>query len=261
MTVAGSRAASFPPSVRFGGADTPGLNIAHQFLEKNACRTAKSFADRPDFEQIKYAALGGMIQCENLEEFWPTDASFTREDAEAYFARRREGQGEAGFDLRVLQGETRAMQARLLSDKLSRRFDHFSEFVGPECAWAELESSIFQTVGRGGVAVGDDPRGIDITADGGTLIVASEDSSQVHFIDTATLAASALALPAGASSRDVDINTADTLAFVPSGNIDGDDGVFVLDIAAQEVSNTIIITGASNPNVVAVAPQLVACAD
>ncbi len=140
---------SLPSDVRFGGADTPGLNIAHQFLEKNACRTAKSFADRPDFEQIKYAALGGMIQCENLEEFWPTEGSFTREDAEAYFARRREGQGEAGFDLRVLQGETRAMQARLLSDKLSRRFDHFSEFVGPERAWAELEGSIFQTVGRG----------------------------------------------------------------------------------------------------------------
>lgn len=111
------------------------------------------------------------------------------------------------------------------------------------------------------VAVGDDPWGIDITADGGTLVVVSEDSGQVHFIDTTTLVASALALPIGASSRDVDINTADTLAFVPSGIIDGDDGVFVLDIAAQEVSNTITITGASNPNVIAVAPQMAACAD
>ncbi len=111
------------------------------------------------------------------------------------------------------------------------------------------------------VAVGDDPWGIDITADGGTLIVASEDSSQLHFIDTSTSTATALALPAGAASRDVDINVADTLAFVPSGNIAGDDGVFVVDIAAQEVTSTIAILGASNPNVVAVAPQLVACAD
>lgn len=141
--------ASLPSDVRFGGADTPGLNVAHQFLEKNACRTAKSFADRPDFEQIKYAAIGGMIQCENVEDFWPTEGSFTREDAEAYFARRREGQGDDGFDLRVLQNETRAMQARLLSDKLSRRFDHFAEFVGQERAWREIEGSILQSVGSG----------------------------------------------------------------------------------------------------------------
>lgn len=108
------------------------------------------------------------------------------------------------------------------------------------------------------VPVGDDPWGIDITSDGGTLVVASEDSAEIHLIETADFSTTVVSTP-DASWRDVDINADDTLAFLPSGNISGDDAVFVLDLGANTL-DTIAITGASNPNVVAVAPQLSACA-
>lgn len=131
--------------VDFSSVDSPALNLSHQLLEKNGCRTAKSLAVRPDFDAIKYAAIGGLINCGNVEDFWPTEGALTREDAEAYFVRRGEGLAEGEFDLDTFLDETHGRQVRLLSDKLSRRFDHLADFVGPQRAWEEVEDAITQT--------------------------------------------------------------------------------------------------------------------
>jgi hypothetical protein len=135
--------------VDFATVDSPGLNFSHQLLEKNACRTARTLAERPDWDRIKYAALGGLLDCENVEDFWPTDGSFTREDAEEHFERRQEGLGEQGFDIDVFVEQVHAKQTRLLSDKISRRFDHLAEWVGEERAWAEIDAAMNQAAYSG----------------------------------------------------------------------------------------------------------------
>ena len=110
----------------------------------------------------------------------------------------------------------------------------------------------------GSIPVGDDPWGIAITSDGSTVVVACEDDNTVHFLDTASLTTSWHALPTS-SPRDVEIAVGDATAYLPSGNIAGDDAVFVIDLATQTMVGSVTLTGASNPNVVAVAPQLVQC--
>jgi hypothetical protein len=135
--------------VDFATVDSPGLNFSHQLLEKNACRTARTIAERPDWDRIKYAALGGLIDCDNVEDFWPTEGSFTREDAEEHFTNRQEGLGEDGFDLDRFVEQVHAKQTRLLSDKLSRRFDHLAEWVGEERAWTEIDSAMKQAAYSG----------------------------------------------------------------------------------------------------------------
>lgn len=135
--------------VDFATVDSPGLNFSHQLLEKNACRTARTLAERPDWDRIKYAALGGLLDCGNVEDFWPTDGSFTREDAEEHFERRQEGLGDDGFDIDVFVDQVHAKQTRLLSDKISRRFDHLAEWVGEERAWAEIDAAMNQAAYSG----------------------------------------------------------------------------------------------------------------
>jgi hypothetical protein len=135
--------------VDFATVDSPGLNLSHQLLEKNACRTARTLAERPDWDRIKYAALGGLIDCENVEDFWPTEGRFTREDAERFFADRQEGLGDDGFDLDTFVAQTHAKQTRLLSDKISRRFDHLAEYVGEERAWEEVDAAMKQAAYSG----------------------------------------------------------------------------------------------------------------
>ncbi|HET6582763.1 MAG TPA: beta-propeller fold lactonase family protein [Nannocystaceae bacterium] len=109
------------------------------------------------------------------------------------------------------------------------------------------------------VDVCDDPWGIDITSDGATVVVACEDSSEVWFVNTATLATAALALAADSDPRDVDITADDAFALVPTGDVAGDDGIYVIDLATQAVVQTLTDASASNSNVVAVTPQSVAC--
>jgi YVTN family beta-propeller protein len=110
----------------------------------------------------------------------------------------------------------------------------------------------------GTVPVGDDPWGIDITPDGSTVAVASEDSSSVTLFDTATLTPQTVALPAGSDPRDLEISGDGARAYVTSGDLVGDDAVFVLDTVSGALLDTIYV-GAGNTNVVAVRPQPSSC--
>jgi YVTN family beta-propeller protein len=109
------------------------------------------------------------------------------------------------------------------------------------------------------VPVGDDPWGIDITSDGALVVVACEDDATVHFIDTATLTPEVLALPADAKPRDVSISIDDARAYVPTGSVGGNDGVYELDLATRTLAATIDLGVNTNSNVVAVKPQPVTC--
>lgn len=109
------------------------------------------------------------------------------------------------------------------------------------------------------VPVGDDPWGIDLTADGGLLVVACEDSHNVYFIDTATLINNNTLLAPDADPRDVSIHPDDVRAFVPTGDIAGDDGVYEIDLLTETVTTTIKVAPNTNSNIVAVRPQPIAC--
>jgi hypothetical protein len=129
-------------AVDFSGTDSPSLNLSHQLLEKNGCRAAVQMARRDDFDRVKYAAVGGLIGCDNVDDFFPTSGAYTRATAEDYFTAQREGLLGTAFDLETFAAETRRRQADLLSDKLSRRFDHLTEFVGAERAMQELRDAM-----------------------------------------------------------------------------------------------------------------------
>ncbi|MBN2171014.1 MAG: beta-propeller fold lactonase family protein [Candidatus Krumholzibacteriota bacterium] len=104
--------------------------------------------------------------------------------------------------------------------------------------------------------VGDDPWGIDVTADGMTLVVACEDDGTIHAFDTATWSSVPLApLPAGATPRDVDIDDAAGLAYIPGGQAAGDDPVFYRDLTGGGGDGSFTVPG-SNTNVVAVQAQM-----
>jgi len=108
------------------------------------------------------------------------------------------------------------------------------------------------------VAVGDDPWGIDITPDGATVVVASEDDQTVTIFDTATLTPQTINLPADSNPRDVEIRSDGVFAYVPSGTVAGNDLIYVIDIAAATVVDT-IDAGEADTNVVAVRPQPDSC--
>ena len=131
-----------PAAVDFAGDDSPSLNLSHQLLEKNGCRAAVQMANRDDFDRIKYAAVGGLIGCDNVNDFFPESGSYTRAKAESYFTAQREGLNGTAFDLATFTSETKRRQAALLSDKLSRRFDHLTEFVGEDRAMEEVRRAL-----------------------------------------------------------------------------------------------------------------------
>ena len=109
------------------------------------------------------------------------------------------------------------------------------------------------------IPTGDDPWGIDITPDGTLIYVTNEDSHNVTVIDATTNSVIiTVALPHGADSdpRDVDFSADGRYAYVTSGSVTGDDEVYVLDTASHAVVQRIVVAPASNPNVVAVAPQM-----
>jgi YVTN family beta-propeller protein len=106
------------------------------------------------------------------------------------------------------------------------------------------------------VPVGDDPWSIDVTPDGSKLFVPNEDSSNVTVIDTDTNSVlTTIPLAADADPRDVDIMADGTRAYVTTGAISGDDGVYVIDTSTHQVIDTITVAGDTNSNVVAVAPE------
>ncbi|MEQ9320713.1 MAG: hypothetical protein RIF41_16220, partial [Polyangiaceae bacterium] len=129
--------------VSIGGHHSPALNVHHQLLEKNGCRATASLLRHEHYDHVKYAALGAMLDCADVESFLPEDGPHTAEAARAFFANMGEGLVAPGqFDLAVLHGETIQRSERLISDRLSRRFDHFTEFVGQEQALAEIQESV-----------------------------------------------------------------------------------------------------------------------
>ena len=110
------------------------------------------------------------------------------------------------------------------------------------------------------LAVGKDPWGIDITVDGHLLVVACEDDHTVRFIDTDSLMSATLTLPADALPRDIAIHPDQLRAYVTTGQIAGEDGVFEVDMLTQLLTATITAGPTNlNSNVVAVRPQAVEC--
>ena len=110
------------------------------------------------------------------------------------------------------------------------------------------------------IPVGDDPWGIDITPDGSLIYVTNEDSHDVTAIDaTDNSVITTISLPhTDADPRDVDFSADGAYAYVTSGDISGDDQVYVIDTATHTVAGQVNVAPSSNPNVVAVAPQMAA---
>ena len=105
------------------------------------------------------------------------------------------------------------------------------------------------------IPVGDDPWGIDITPDGRRIFVTNEDSHNVSVIDPATNSViTTIPLAADADPRDVDISADGVYAYVTSGQIAGNDVVYVIDVATLQLLPSIDIFPASDPNVITVAP-------
>lgn len=106
------------------------------------------------------------------------------------------------------------------------------------------------------VAVGDDPWGIDITPDGTTLFIANEDSSDVTVIETATnTVLTTIDLDVGAAPRDVDITADGSFVVVLTGDVTGDDGIYIIDAVMLIPQLGVSWAGAMNSNAVAVAPE------
>jgi DNA-binding beta-propeller fold protein YncE len=104
------------------------------------------------------------------------------------------------------------------------------------------------------LAVGDDPWGLDVTADGATLVVCCEDDNTVQVVDVGAWTATTLVLPADADPRDLDILDAAGMAFVCGGDVAGDDVIYLVDLSTATLADTYILPG-SNTNVVAVQAQ------
>jgi YVTN family beta-propeller protein len=106
---------------------------------------------------------------------------------------------------------------------------------------------------------GDDPWGIAISPDDSQLVITNEDDGTVTFVDTTGLTTTTLVLPAGADPRDVEIDESGALAYVTSGDIPGNDALYVIDMATHALVDTIDLGVSINANVVAVSPQPWAC--
>jgi YVTN family beta-propeller protein len=106
------------------------------------------------------------------------------------------------------------------------------------------------------INVGLNPWGIDITPDGSLVFVANEDSHDVSVIDTnLNSVTTTIFLAADADPRDVDISADGQFAYVTSGDISGNDAVYVISVSSLAVVDTIFIGPSSNANALAVAPN------
>ena len=102
------------------------------------------------------------------------------------------------------------------------------------------------------VPVGQEPRGIAITPDGATILVANSASASISVINAASLTITAtISLPTGSSPYGIAItpdgNRAYVANYLPSGSI------FVIDIAGQSLVTT--IPGGNSPIHVAISPD------
>jgi len=107
------------------------------------------------------------------------------------------------------------------------------------------------------VAVGDDPWGIDVTLDGSTIVVACEDDSNVHVIDTSDWSTTIVALEAGADPRDVDILDSAGYAYVAGGQATTTGTrVYIIELSTVSLKDAFTPTGGGNANVIAVQAQV-----
>ena len=114
------------------------------------------------------------------------------------------------------------------------------------------------------VAVGDDPWGLDADLD--YVVVACEDDATVHLIHLWDWSTTVVPLPADAEPRDVDMivpmpvrgakQMLGEAAYVAGGTTSLGSPVFVVDLYAEALVDTIILPG-TNTNVVAVMPRLI----
>ncbi len=106
------------------------------------------------------------------------------------------------------------------------------------------------------VDVGDDPWGLELAENDSLLVVACEDDSSLYIIDTGDLSSVEKPLPMGARPRDVDV--VGNVAYVPSGDVLGNDGVYRLVLDADEPT-FIDLGGNYDSNALAIRPQPVTC--
>ncbi len=103
--------------------------------------------------------------------------------------------------------------------------------------------------------VGDDPWGIDVSADGNIVVVACEDSHDAWIIHTGDRSSRSVILNPQADPRDVDILDEDNLAFVAGGSITEGDPIYILDLSNDTVLDVLDAPG-GNVNVIAVQAQM-----
>ncbi len=107
------------------------------------------------------------------------------------------------------------------------------------------------------IEVSDDPHGIDVTADGGKLVVPCEDDSNVFIINTNDWSSVARPIQYLADPRDVDILDSEHKAYITGGRLEnvGESYIYVLNLVNNQLIWQFLLPG-SNANVVAVQPQM-----
>ena len=121
-----------------------------------------------------------------------------------------------------------------------------------------IDTATFTVTAR--IPVGDDPWGIAISPDGNTVVVANEDDGTVSIVDTGTMTVVQTielnpALGGDVDPRDVDISSDSTRAFVPSGDQDANDVIYVIDLTTNTLAGSLPLGALNNPNVVAISPD------
>ncbi|MFZ0544378.1 MAG: PKD domain-containing protein, partial [Candidatus Promineifilaceae bacterium] len=105
------------------------------------------------------------------------------------------------------------------------------------------------------IPVGQDPWGVDITPDGRLVFVTNEDSHDVSIIDTSlNVVTDTVTFAADVDPRDVDITADGQYAYVTSGDITGNDKVYIIDVTSHAVVDDIEVDS-TNTNALAVAPN------
>jgi YVTN family beta-propeller protein len=107
------------------------------------------------------------------------------------------------------------------------------------------------------IDVSDDPRGIDVTGDGGKLVVPCEDDSNVFIINTNDWSTVARPIQYLADPRDVDILDSEHKAYITGGRLEntGESYMYVLNLLNNQLIWQFLLPGA-NANVVAVQAQM-----
>ena len=117
-----------------------------------------------------------------------------------------------------------------------------------------IDTATFTVTNR--ISVGDDPWGIAISPDGSTIVTANEDDGTASIIDTGTMSVvETITLGGTVDPRDVDINSDGTRAYIPSGDEDSSDVVYVIDLTTNTLAGSIDLGSLNNPNVVSITPD------